>query len=248
MRTNVVVIVLCLGACTPEVESRTWTPVDFDEVEFALDNPTARLADDPQLDMLRDSLRAPSTASNVNAAVIDVRDVLSDDSTGEAVTDTNGGTQLGSGTSVYLEIACGGPDMDNPDRTFDFGLVRVDSPALTREVVENIDIEGDLLLTFESCSSEGFTYDGPAPSAYRKGEADQLASRMALDVFDEVEQTTERLETDAIFEAMRSRFVQPSDGGGNYTLEFDEGAGTTTIYAADGILQCVNVTGVCTGP
>jgi hypothetical protein len=248
MRTYTIALAVCVAGCSPEVESRTWTPIDFDEIAFALDNPTARLADDPQFDMLGASLLMPSTASNVDSALGDVRGVLSDDSTGEAIEDMNTGTELGSGTSFYLEIACGGPDRDNPDRTFDFGLIRMDSPALTREVVENLEIEGDLLLTFESCSSEGFTYDGTAPSAYQKAETEQLASRLALDVYDEVEQTTDRLDTDAMFEPMRTRFVQPSDGGGNYTLELDEAAGTTALYAADGVLRCVNSTGACTGP
>ena len=239
----------CTVACRPSIDIREWEPLDADTVRFTLANPTARFADDPEFEMLREALTGPSTAASIDAATAGLREILDQDDppSMEEPGDGDDGS-FGSGTAVFLKIACGGPDPNAPDRTFDFGHIRIDSPRITREVVENLSIEGDLLLSFVECSSEGVTYDGVAPSSYLAGDAPQLATSLSVDVTDEAAQTTERFVRDAIFEPMRSRFVEPSAGGGTYTLELDTLSGTTTLRAADGELQCITATGACTGP
>lgn len=239
----------CAVACNPGVEVPQWEPLDVEALRSVVENPTARFADDPEFDTLREALTGPSTAASVDAATAGLREVLDQGEPPEMDEPSNGGGgSLGSGTSVFLKIACGGPDPDDVDRTFEFGYIRVDSPALTREVIENLSVEGDLLLSFVQCSSAGLTYDGVAPSSYLAGDTSQLATSLSLEVFNEDAGTTESFVRDAIFESMRSRFVQPSAGGGTYTLELDAMSGTSTLRAADGELQCATETGVCTGP
>ncbi len=253
MRPCELVILSTVGlaiACTPEVDVPRWEPLDVDALRSAMDNPTAQFADDPELGTLRETLTQPSTAQSVDAATAELREFLDQGelpATGNSSGDDDRDT-LGSGTSVFLEIACGGPDPDAPDRTFQFGRIRVDSPRLTREVIENLSIEGDLLLSFVQCSVAGLTYDGTAPSSYLRGDVPQLATSFSLEVLDQSAGTTESFVRDAILEPTRSRFIQPSAGGGTYTLELDTPAGTTTLRAADGVLQCTTATGVCTGP
>ncbi|MEM6988873.1 MAG: hypothetical protein AAF721_00200 [Myxococcota bacterium] len=239
----------CAVACRPDVELIEWEPLDVDAVRFAVDNPTARFADDPEFDALRQALTGPSTAADVDAATSGLRDFL-DQGTPPEMDESNEGDEppAGSGTSVFLKVACAGPDPNAPDRTFEFGQIRVDSPRLTREVIENLSLEGDLLLSFVRCSVDGVTYDGVAPSSYLAGDAPQLATSLVLEVLDEAEGTTEPFEREALFEPMRSRFVQPSAGGGTYTQELDAAAGTASLRAVDGVLQCTTATGVCTGP
>lgn len=239
----------CTIACTPEVDVPRWDPLDVDALVSTVDNPTARFADDPELGTLRDTLNEPSTAESVDEATRGLREFL-DEMERPVEDDPSAGDLggLGSGTAVFLEIACAGPDLDAPDRTFEFGSIRIDSPRLTRDVIENLSIEGDLLLSFVQCSVDGLTYEGTAPASYLAGDAPQLATSLSLEVLDEATGSTEPFVRDAIFESMRSRFVQPSAGGGTYTLELDALAGTTSLRGADGVLQCSNATGECTGP
>ena len=252
MRACVLVLlstVYCAVACRPRVDIPEWEPLDVEALRFTIENPTARFADDPDFAELRDGLTRPSTAAELDAATAELRDVLDQGAPPAMDGPSNGDDgKPGSGTSVFLKVACPGPDLDDPDRTFRFGHIRVDSPRLTRDVIENLSFEGDLLLSFVGCSSDGVTYDGTGPSSYLAGDTPQLATSLSLEVFDEAAGTTESFNRDAIFEPMRSRFVQPSDGGGTYTLELDASSGTTTLLAADGALQCMTATGECTGP
>lgn len=241
--------VCCAIACTPEVEVPRWEPIDVDALISSVENPTARFADDPELGTLRGTLTEPSTAESVDEATQGLRELLDESERPPGDDEPGVGDRgLGSGTAVFLEIACGGPDLSAPDRTFEFGRIRLDSPRLTREVIENLTIEGDLLLSFVQCSVGGLTYDGTAPSSYLADDPQQLATSLSLEVLDESTGRLEPFVRDAIFESTRSRFVQPSAGGGTYTLELDALAGTTSLRAADGVLQCSTVTGECTGP
>lgn len=240
----------CAVACAPEVDVPQWEPLDVEALRAAVENPTARFADDPEFDALSEALTGPSTAASVDAATAGLREVLDqgDPPAMDEPPGNDGDSSLGSGTSVFLKVACGGPDPNAIDRTFQFGHIRVDSPGLTREVIENLRVEGDLLLSFVQCSALGLTYDGVAPSSYLAGNTPQLATSLSLEIFDEAAGTAEEFVRGAIFESTRSRFVQPSVGGGTYTLELDAMAGTSTLRAADGELQCATETGVCTGP
>lgn len=247
--------VLLAAACTNhEVEVPEWEVLDVDGLRNTLDNPTARFADDPALDALQDALTNPSAESSLDDAANALLDFLEGDDGGggEEGTGEAGDTgeeeegSLGSGTTVYLEIACPGPN-DTLDPDFAFGRIRVDGPRLTQEVIENFAVEGDLLLSFIDCSVGGVTYNGLAPAHYLVGDSPELAADLSLDVLDGETGATSRLERAAIFNATQTRLTQPSSGGGTYTLEIDN-AGTTTLRAADGVLSCVVATGVCTGP
>lgn len=68
----------------------------------------------------------------------------------------------GSGTTVFLDAACAGPDSKNPNRDFSNGWVRFDSPFVEAGT-GSLRVSGDVLLTWKDCNTPYGEFDGATP-------------------------------------------------------------------------------------
>ena len=122
-------------ACAPDVEPIRWDELDIDALREQLDNPTGEVtqasADEVAAEIVRN-----------RAAYLAISDYLDrvflEPEAGrlEPLEPLDVGAQQAEGTSVFALFACPGEDPAATDVGFAHGTMRVDSPRLTRELVE----------------------------------------------------------------------------------------------------------------
>ena len=168
-------------SCSPDVSPRNWDAIDAQTLEEQLDNPTLEL-DQAGAEALGTAFRedAPVLDDTVDYVDCSLRESTGDLEDNDPCLDGEEvafrGLDLES-TSVFARYACPGPDLERPDTAFNFGLMRVDSPGLSEEVIENFQVDGQLLLSFEpteagqaaglaGCQVGRFDLAGQVPAFY----------------------------------------------------------------------------------
>lgn len=80
--------------------------------------------------------------------------------------DDEEGPRQGRGTNVFVVIACPGANLLRPDRTFEEGVIRLESPQLLQTAVIDWQLSEDILLGFQNCRMGDVVLDGASPGYF----------------------------------------------------------------------------------
>jgi hypothetical protein len=226
-------------ACAPEVSVPEWDPIDMNELERQLAEPTGELADVEDVEQWLEALGAKvATVRSAGDALDVVKDVLESGEGPPPVPEGSDG-RAPSGTSVYLKIACPGEDPEDPDLSFDSGMIRVDSPRLSEEVLENLHVQGDLLFTFVECVAIDVSFDGEVRAFYEKGDSPRLALDPELEAEELLTGAVQRFTGVALLETDWVQFAYTPEPDQTITVGFVPGlTDVVEVKAADGTYEC----------
>lgn len=235
--TGVVAGVLGLG-CGAEVDQKTWVPIDVQDVRTRLDEPTATI------DALEQEVIAD--LEGVSEGLVSFSDFAQDlfsavrpetDAPPTETPDDRGMTRT-RGTSFYIRWSCPGRDLDDPVLDFDEGSIFVDSPALDDDAIDDIELQGDLLLTIDDCRIEDRVFRGESPAFYRTTEPPALLVDFEVSIESETEQESLALEVPVEFTPRALRYSIDVDDAGTVTVVVQIEDPGFSIVAADGALTC----------
>jgi hypothetical protein len=179
LRRRLSVWTLCaaLLGCEVEVTHRTWEPLDYQSVISDMLGPTGTLvsAEDPTVQtflseqlpkmvgvvlVLTDTLLSLSkiAQSAPPETVVDAGDWDMENGV-----PTDGDTYIsGTGTSLYIEVGCPGPDAYTIGRTFEYGVIRIDSNDLADFSLKKMQGGTHLLFTIDKCVIPGAVLNASA--------------------------------------------------------------------------------------
>lgn len=155
-------LVLSSAACLPDPQPIRFEPLDRDQLDEDLANPTADV-DEVTRKEVADQLAADKAAI---AAMFEFLGSVLLREIGQGGEPTLQTSRALEGTNVFAKVACPGPDEANPDTSFEFGALRIDSPTFTDEFVDEFDLHGDLWLDHDDCVVGDFEYFGGFASYY----------------------------------------------------------------------------------
>ena len=229
---------LALG-CTGKVELARWTPVDVAAVRADLDTPTASASRfRTWLDGGADELEA----LRGTAEVLDgVRRTLA----GRGASPEPGPRDTATtGTQVYVRVACPGTTGVVPGPDFAAGQVRVESPALDLEDLQDLLVTGDLRASLETCQVRANTLDGTIP-AWFDGAGTTVVTDGRTRAVGPTLDTTFPVRLD-LAEVWRMRVELPDET--HLTVALDPATELATVFLADATLSCTWSSGLsCPG-
>lgn len=170
-----------LFGCRPQLEPIRWQPLDIEALREAVAHPTG-FVDEAAANEVAYAVVAGHESYRALSGFL--HQVFAEPEPG-----ASGDTgpvwvvpQALSGTSVYLLVACPGPDLD-PGQPFAHGSLRIDSPSLDADVVATWAIEGQVRLGFDGCRIGDLVFDGSGPF-YHASEPFELGFAPTLEVVD----------------------------------------------------------------
>ena len=228
-------MIFLLLACSLPSGGPDWKPVNVGALKATLANPTASrsatqawlLSHAEDLKALVDTATTLTNAMDSVAAPADAPEVARD-------------TAELSGTEVYLKIACPGPGV-GPDPDFAHGRVEIESPLLSIEDIEEVGVQGDMLITAVACEDGDERYDGLAPAWY-----DAPQELLVLDGAMDLTTSTETVSL-AIRAVLADPwgFVIPLSTGDSLSLDVDpKSTSSGRLRYADGEILCALATPV----
>lgn len=240
---------LLVGCGPPDFVPRSWDELSGEELALAAASPTAVVEANEvdavasrQLDALLDLVDGFA----VTQALIDALEGADAEGSGAGIRTQRVNLE---GTSVRIEAGCPGQaGAGNWDGTRSNGLLRLDSPALTSEVIESISFEGQFLVEFRpnERSPEGCKVGVAALDGFARGNYEVDTDRTVL-VFDDVtvidlaEDVTTVSDDVVIFDEQGTRVVAVQDDGTFWVALFPAGI----TVGADYFLQAQNATYAC---
>jgi hypothetical protein len=196
------ILAVALLACTPELEPIRWQGFDADELREAFASPTG-VVDEDSANEVAEAIVELEQPYRVLEAYLRLVFAAAEGGDGAAAIRVPRAVE---GTNVYLLIACPGPAGSEP---FEHGRVRIDSDRLTLAALEQLTIEGQVLLTFEACEIDGWVFEGGGPGHYFAETAELLATPTL---------TAERLADGALFEVVEPIFYGSDQASALFTL------------------------------
>jgi hypothetical protein len=150
------------------------------------------------------------------------------------------------GTSVFVKLACWGPEVLEPDLSFKQGYIRVDSPGLSEEVVNSLETTGDFLLTFGLCVFPTGTIIGKNPAFYEK-DGETLLGTVGFElnstVYNDGKVTDFLDERVVIRNGVFSILYRLDDATGTLRVDASVDYATFVITGKNGAFACTAATG-----
>lgn len=237
MRRFFCALVVLLGSgCEDRVEVVRWTPLPYEELLVALDEPTARTTDAVALIDAVDDL---PRLLEVIRLLDDLRSLIGTVVEGPGFRGFFDEPELGrvQGTNVFVEVSCPGPDLRNPDVAFESGRLHLESPSTLEEALDEFRVEGDILVTAEDCQLGPVLVTGTTP-----GFVDEQNGRIALDTDLEFELEgggSVRFAAPLVISRDDVRLLLPVDDERWFTVEFDFGESQeVSVRGEDGSVTC----------
>ncbi len=244
-------LVWCSSCGAPDFRPRSWDPIDPEATVWLTQNPTAEISAS-EADAI--ATRTVVEAARLVRTAAWTSDVLESLGVGAAIGRLDGVRvpRAGlEGTSVRLEIGCPGEEISGADATYRHGTLRVDSPALSLEVLERLRFEGQLLGAFEpgedskaGCRVADTALEGRAPGYY---DAEIPLTILTFDgvlVTDLVEgDTGESYETSdtVVIDSAGPQLIRMIDDGTHFVARFPDGTQPGvlfTLHAANADYAC----------
>ena len=195
--------------CGPEIETPTWDPIDYTGMLDHLEHPTgiivdesfektmAVLVDTLGVDLLSES-RFPADLTILHNQAEPLLLSVENSDGGQANPQDSSTKHSVTGTSIFAEISCIGPDTSNPSTDFQYGTMHLEGPQFHLGDVINGDysLDGDIYVEFIECHAGRLQLLGDCPG-YLSDYRDHIAFDLDLTVVDETGE--ERLLDNQIF-------------------------------------------------
>ena len=148
------------------------------------------------------------------------------------------------GTSVFVKLACWGPEPLDPDLSFRHGYIRVDGPGLSEEVIENLEYTGDFLLSFRRCRFPTGTLAGRNVGFYDTIDgAPVFALRLLTYVYAGGKVSQFINERVLIRDGVFSVLYFLADGSGTLRVDSSVDYETFSVSGENGAFACSTLTG-----
>ena len=244
-------------------DSISWTELDYQELLRDMENPSGEVTSEAVLETaekFRDNADAIFLLGSILNQMFPagVEDFAEDGTTlapdpgapsrlrlPAGVVAAEGDVPNLEGTNVFVKLACWGPDADEPDLSFRYGFIRVDSPGLSEEVIENLGVAGDFLISFRGCEFPDGVLTGVNPGFYDEDESGEgiIALRFNTVIADEGGFTSFIDEPLLIRNGVFSVLYRLEDGSGTIRVDVSSDYATFVVTGTNGAWTCTTDTG-----
>ncbi len=231
---------LSLSACGDrETEPVRWEGVAVEPTLEALERPTGVLSPASALEVGGYFVRHAPTILQVIRTLLRLFE-LEIDLPPPDEEDTGGGgglidPGLLTSTSLFVELACWGPQLLRPDFHFRYGSVRVDTDSVARLTDDAASLHGHLLLSYDECLMPSGTLRGASPAYYnRVGARDYLLLDFNTEVIDRDGELRSSIHIPLMLRDGNYQALYELEEGGTLRVEFDSDVSTFSIHGRDG--------------